>query len=189
MIFTVATIRPGSTTANSWRVAMVIAGSIRLKRSTRARSMTSSPAASAYRLDRPVKGGSTRMPTPAADRARRPAASSSCTSPGSRRAATTSPTPAACSAAISGAPSSVPFLKTPPPWRTEWARIVPSAMPTGTLPNFTPRPQSRQCPGCATLKSPGQGSQRRSPPVTARVSQGRWEQRCGRARRRRAPRP
>ena len=59
MILTVATIWPGSTTACSGRVASVTASSIRLNRSTRSRSTTSSPRAVACRLARPVKAGAT----------------------------------------------------------------------------------------------------------------------------------
>jgi len=77
MILTVPTIRPASTGANSGSVAKVIAGSMRLSASTLARSITSTPAASAWRLDRPVNGASTMIPDPLRAAASRPAASSS----------------------------------------------------------------------------------------------------------------
>ena len=57
MILTVATICRGSTTAKGGKVPSVTASSTRLSRSSRSRSNTRRPRASANRLARPVKAG------------------------------------------------------------------------------------------------------------------------------------
>ena len=57
MILTVATIWRGSTIAKGGKVPSVTASSTRLSRSSRSRSNTKRPRASANRLARPVKAG------------------------------------------------------------------------------------------------------------------------------------
>ena len=64
-----------------------------------------------------------------------PAASSSATSPASRRAANTRTMPLCCSRPMSAAARTRPFLKVPDAWRTEWARMAPCACPTGISAN------------------------------------------------------
>ncbi len=117
MILTVAIISPSTTGLNAGSVAKVIASSMRLSWSMASRSTTSTPGASANRLERPVKARSTWTPGPATARAISAAALSSETSPGSSRATTMSLIPAASSAATSAGPISVPFFSTSVPWR------------------------------------------------------------------------
>ena len=136
MILMVATIWPDRTLENAGKVPSVTASSTRLSRSMRARSTTTTPACSACRFTRPVKGLSTRRFGPATASATSRAASSSSTSPGSSLAAITVLAPAARSAETSSADSRRPFFRARRSSLTECARIAPSALSRGIAPNF-----------------------------------------------------
>jgi hypothetical protein len=179
MILTVATIWRGSTTAKGGRVPRVTASSTRLSRSSRSRSKTRRPRASANRLARPVKALATVMLGPAAAAAMRPAASSSRRSPGSSRATMICARPAAAIASRSARNSTRPFFSTVAPSFRLCARIAPSASPTGTSPNFIRPRLFRRGAGFA---SSGQGSRPRSRPVRRHRSRGRSGRGCARDR-------
>ena len=142
MILTVAAIWRGSIKPYGVSVATVTASSTRLTASRRARSRTSTPRVSAIRLTRPVNAALALKPSPMIAPASLAAALSSCTSPTSRRAAITCATPALPSAATSSTVSTRPFLKVFAPSLSEWARIAPSASPTGISPKIIPRPRT-----------------------------------------------
>ncbi len=148
MILTVATICFASTTAWGARVAMVMASSMVLIASTRARSMMARPRVAANRLARPVKALAVSAPAPHAALAMAAAASFSCASVSSRRATMTRAIPAAAIEAVSSSDRRRPFFKIVPrapsgPGRTRLcAKIAPTASPTGSSPNFI---RARRC--------------------------------------------
>ena len=162
MILTVATIIRGSTTAKGVKVPSVIASSTRLSRSSRSRSKTRSPRSRAKRLARPVNGAAASISSPATAAATFRAASSSPTSPGSSRATTICDSPAPVIRSRSARDNTRAFFSAAVPSLRLWARIAPSASPTGTSPNFMPSLLSRLGAGSAS-------SRRRSRPPPRRA--------------------
>ena len=161
MILMVASISFAATTLRFGRVATVMLSSTWLMRSISPASAVNSPALSANRLTRPVEARERATRGLISRFAMRSAASSSGTSPASRRAAITSRRPASRSAAMAASSSTRPFFSTLPGRRSVWARTAPRASSSGVGPKIMRRVSSSG--RRAWLRRSAPGWRRRSP--------------------------